>query len=191
MGNMSYWYLLSLQHFLEANSLKEALLNGYFIWILQIGHNILWQNAQYLCNHSYHTSCSSLSLLELSLSLLWYELCLTEHTTLKNPAGNYRHRTHIPAFQLARPTPGCPDTKQAATQRNNVLFHWMGFTTTSVRGGLLALPEDVSCVCFTVITQIFPSAFCFSTGVNKQHLTTVTREHIITSSANTIKTEEN
>lgn len=133
MGNKNYWYLLSLQRFLEANSLKEALQNGYLIWILQI--------AQRIFSHRMHGIFAIIAIVRaVQVFLCWsshsillsYELWPTEHNAFKNPAGNY-HWTSVLALQLARPTLGFPDRKQlAATQRNNVWFHLMDFNNVNV-----------------------------------------------------------
>lgn len=146
MGNKNYWYLLSLKHLLEPNSLKES-------------------TTEQLPNVNLTDSTRNIFLTECTLSLqsqlsyklfkspCWsshsvlshYALWPTEHNMFKNPVGNYHCKTSVLALQLARPTLGFQDRKQlTAIRKNNFLLHLMDFSNDSMQVWFAHLVRSVA-----------------------------------------------
>lgn len=176
MGNKTYWYLLSLQHLLEANSLKEVLQNSYLIWILQI--------AQGIFSHRMHSISAIPAIIRaVQVSSLKFSLSFT-------PLWAVTHRTHrvqqsswkLPLQNICPCSSACqanlrvPRQKTTHCHKEKQLFITLnGLRQWQCAGFICSLCE----ICFSIITSSFPSAFCFSKGFHKWYFKTAMQMHVL------------
>lgn len=140
--------------------------------------NVFSQNARDLCNRSSRTGCSNL-FAEAPAQFCSVMSC--DHRTQTNQESSWKltHRTSVLTLQ-PKPTSGVPGGKQPpAALRNNLLFRLIDINDDNIGVCFAHFTKRTVSICFTVTTRIFHLHFCFSTGFDKQYLTTVIQEYIL------------